>query len=51
MQNSRVVWNFRYRVVTNVTSPSFYMHGKNEISFLAEQFFPEISVGIIMTEW
>ena len=33
------------------SSPSFYMHGKNEISFLAEQFFPEISVGIIMTEW
>ena len=31
--------------------PSFCVHGKNEINFLAEQFFPEKSVGIIMTEW
>ena len=33
------------------SSPSFCVHGKNEINFLAEQFFPEKSVGIIMTEW
>ena len=33
------------------SSPSFCVLGKNEINFLAEQFFPEISVGIIMTEW
>ena len=33
------------------SSPSFYVHGKNEINFLAEQFFPERSVRIIMREW
>ena len=33
------------------SSPSFCVHGKNEINFLAEQFFPGKSVGIIMTEW
>ena len=33
------------------SSPWFYTNGKNEINFLAEQFFPERSVGIIMTEW
>ena len=33
------------------SSPSFCVHGKNEINFLAEQFFPEKSVGIITTEW
>ena len=27
------------------------MHGKNETNFLAEQFFLEKSVKIIMTEW
>ena len=32
------------------SSPWFYTHGKNEINFLAEQLFPEVSVGIIMTE-
>ena len=33
------------------SSPSFCVHGKNEINFLAEQFFPEKFVEIIMTEW
>ena len=33
------------------TSPSFCVYGRNEISFLVEQFFPEKSVAIIMTEW
>ena len=33
------------------SSPLFCMYGKNEISFLAEQFFPKKSVKIIMTEW
>ena len=33
------------------SSPSFYVYGENEISFLAEQFFSEKSVKIIMTEW
>ena len=51
MQNSRVIWNFRYRVATNVISPLFCVYGKNENSFLAEQFFPEIYMEIIMTEW
>ena len=33
------------------SSPSFCVHGKNKINFLVEQFFPEKSVEIIMTEW
>ena len=33
------------------SSPSLCVYGRNEISFLAEQFFPEKSVEIIMTEW
>ena len=30
---------------------SFSVYGKSKISFLVEQFFPENSVKIIMTEW
>ena len=33
------------------SSPSFCVHGKIDINFLAEQFFPEKSAGIIMSEW
>ena len=33
------------------SSPSLCVYGRNEISFSAEQFFPEKSVEIIMTEW
>ena len=33
------------------SSPLFCVYGKNENSFLAEQFFPEKSVESIMTEW
>ena len=33
------------------SSPSFGVHGKSEINFLAEEFFSEKSVEIIMTEW
>ena len=33
------------------SSPSLCVYGKNEISFLAEQSFPEILIEIIMTEW
>ena len=33
------------------SSPLFLVYGKNEISFLAEQFFPEKSVESIMIEW
>ena len=51
MENSRVIWNFRYRVATNAISPLFCVYGKNENSFLAEQFFPKIYIEIIMTEW
>ena len=32
------------------SSPSFCVHGKNEINFSAEQFFPEKSVGIFTTQ-
>ena len=33
------------------SSPSFCVYEKNEISFLAEQIFPEKPVENIMTEW
>ena len=33
------------------SSPFFYVYGKNENSFLAEQLFPEKSVKIIMIHW
>ena len=49
MQNSQVIWNFQYRVATNVIIT--FVYGQNEISFLEEQFFPEKYVKIIMTEW
>ena len=33
------------------SSPLFCVYEKNENSFLAEQFFPEKSVEIILAEW
>ena len=33
------------------SSLSFCVYGKNEISFFVEQFFPEKSVEIILTDW
>ena len=33
------------------TSPSFCVYWRNEISFLAEQIFPEKSVETVLAEW
>ena len=41
---------FDIEVLPMSLSPSFCLYGKNENSFLAEQFFAEKSVEIIMTE-
>ena len=41
---------FDIEVLPMLLSPSFCLYGKNENSFLAEQFFAEKSVEIIMTE-
>ena len=42
---------FNIELLPMPSAPSFCVNGENEINFLAEQFFPEKSVGIIMTEW
>ena len=42
---------FNIELLPMSSLPSFCVYGKNEISFLVEQFFPEKSVEIVLTEW
>ena len=50
MQNFRAIWNFRYRVATNVIIAFVWCVWGKKVRFSAEQFSPEKSVKIIMTE-